>query len=85
MHHPAHVDGRTLVILRRHSGPFGLKFSVKACGRLEFDGERLALVGPETQRVMTDDELASLMIVRLDTAIPECRGFDLFLIEADDV
>ena len=77
MLHPAHVDGRSLVILRRR----GRRYSVVASGRLEHDGESLALVGDGKPRVVTEAELASLFVVKPDTQITVCRGFDLFLVE----
>jgi hypothetical protein len=77
MLHPAHVDGRSLVILRQQ----GNRFSVVASGQLEHDGETLTLVGDGQQRVLTEQDLASVMVVRPDTRIAMCRGFDLFLIE----
>jgi len=77
MFHPSHVDGRSLVILQRRGG----RFAAVASGRLEHDGESLTLVGDGRQRVLTEPELASVMVVRPDTRIAECRGFDLFLIE----
>jgi hypothetical protein len=81
MLHPAHVDGRSLVILRRRSTWSGLKFSVVASGQLEHVGETLTLIGDNSTREITNDELAGFMIVKPDTQIPECRGFDLFLIQ----
>jgi hypothetical protein len=77
---PAHVDGRSLVILRRRRRRVGWAFSVAASGRLEHDGEVLSLVGNGPPRVITDRELAAVMPVKPDTRIAECRGFDLFLI-----
>jgi hypothetical protein len=77
MLHPAHVDGRSLVILQRR----GHQFSVAASGQLEHDGETLALVGDGKRRVLTRARVGSVMVVRPDTKIAECRGFDLFLIE----
>jgi len=41
----------------------------------------LALVGDGKPRVVTDAELASLFVVKPDTQITVCRGFDLFLVE----
>lgn len=80
MLHPIEVDGRTLVILRRSSRWLGSQFIVETSGRLEFDGETLTLVGDNVQWDITKEELASLMTVKPDTLIAECRGFDLFLV-----
>ncbi len=77
---PIEVDGRTLVILRRSSRWLGSQFIVETSGRLEHDGETLTLVGSKVQRNISDDELASLMTVKPDTLIAECRGYDYFLV-----
>jgi hypothetical protein len=81
MFQPAHVDGRSLVILRRRRTWLGWRFSVVASGLLEHDGEILALVDGESNRVITEQELAEVLLVKPDTRIAECRGFDLFLIQ----
>ena len=82
MFHPAHIDGQSLVILRRRRSPMlGAAFIVVTSGRLEYDGETLNLVGDGVNRVITDQERAVLMVVRPDTNIVECRGFHLFLLE----
>ena len=47
MFYPVEVDGRTLVILRRR----GWRFSAVASGRLEYDGEALALVEETHERI----------------------------------
>jgi hypothetical protein len=75
--HPAHVDGRTLAILHRR----GHQFFVTTSGQLEYDGETLTLVSECQRRMITEPELASFMVVRLNTQITLCKGFDLFLIE----
>ena len=84
MFQPAHVDGLSLVILRRQNRWFGPQFSVVASGQLKHDGETLSLVGNDQARIVSDQELAAVMIVKQDTRIAKCRGFDLFLIEEDD-
>jgi hypothetical protein len=76
MHHPAHIDGSSVVVLRQ--GRWG--FSVLERGILSFDGQMLSLGEGETQRVLSDDELQSLMPVSPGNRIPECRRFDFFLI-----
>ena len=83
MFQPSHVDGRTLVILRGRNRCLGPQLSVVACGQLEHDGETLTLVGNDQARVLSDQELAAVMIVKPDSRIAECRGFDLFLIQED--
>jgi hypothetical protein len=81
MLHPAHVDGRSLVILRRRQRLIGSCFCVVASGELEHDGETLFFLCDRAPQVITDQELASVMVVKPDTQIWECRGFDLFLIQ----
>ncbi len=81
MHHPAHIDGRSVVILRqgRRRG-----FHVLESGMLSHDGQTLTLGAGESRRVFTDDELQSLQPVVEGSRIPECRGFDFFLlVDAD--
>jgi hypothetical protein len=78
---PAHIDGRTLIILRRGRSSFGSAFAQAMSGRLEHDGEKLTLVGDCHRRVITEAKLASLMPVNDGNRIPQCHGFDLFMIE----
>ncbi len=80
MHHPAHIDGRSAVILRH--GRRG--FHVLESGILSYDGQTLTLGEDESRRVFTDDELQSLMPVVEGSRIPECRGFDFFLLSEVD-
>jgi hypothetical protein len=74
--HPSIVDGRSLVVLRQSSSAF----SIVEKGVLEHDGESLYLVDGDDSRTITDAELSSIQIVRADSRIAACRGFDLFLI-----
>ena len=76
MHHPARLDGRSVVVLRQ--GRWG--FSAMESGILSHDGQTLSLGEGESQRVLSDDELQSLMPVAPGNRIPECRGFDFYLI-----
>ena len=80
MHHPAHIDGCSVVILRQ--GRRG--FHVLESGMLSYDGQTLTLGEDESRRVFTDDELQSLMPVVEGSRIPECRGFDFFLLSEAD-
>lgn len=74
--HPSIVDGRSLVVLRqKRTG-----FSIVEKGVLEHDGNSLCLVDGGDSRIITDVELSATQIVRADTRIAACRGFDLFLI-----
>jgi len=74
--HPSIVDGRSLVVLRQDK----FRFSIVEKGILEHDGELLYLVDGEDSRIVTDAELSSFQIVRQDSRIAACRGFDLFVI-----
>lgn len=80
MHHPSTVDGRSLVILRHRKQLIGSGFSVVAFGQLEHDGESLYLVTKAVTRIVTDEELAGFQLVRPDSKIVECEGFDFFLL-----
>jgi hypothetical protein len=80
MHHPAHIDGRSVVLLRQ--GRRG--FHVLESGMLSYDGQTLTLGEGESRRVFTDDELQSLWPVVEGSRIPECRGFDFFLLSDAD-
>jgi hypothetical protein len=81
MHHPAHIDGRSVVILRQ--GRRG--FRVLESGILSYDGQTLSLGEGESRRVFSDDEWHSLMPVAAGSRIPECRDFDFFLLSEADV
>ncbi len=77
MYLPAHLDGRSVVVLCQ--GRRG--FSALESDILSYDGQTLSLVdGGESQRVLSDGELQSLMPVAPASRMPECRGFDFYLI-----
>lgn len=76
MYQPAHIDGRTVVVLRSA----GRGYSIVESGRLEFDGEELSLLSEDSKRSFSDREIDSLKLVVAGNRIPECQGFDLFLI-----
>ena len=80
MHQPAHIDGRSVVILRQ--GRRG--FHILESGMVSYDGQTLTLGEGESRRVFTDDELQSLMPVVEGSRIPECSGFDFFLLSGAD-
>lgn len=75
MYQPAHLDGRTVVVLRSA----GRGYRIVESGYLSFDGET-SLVGEETQRLFSDAEMDSLKLVAPGNQIPACQGFDFFLI-----
>ena len=76
MYHPAHIDGKTLVVLVQ----CGATFQTIASGRLSYDGDVLTLVGPDSHRDVTDAEMAQLQPVAPACRIRECAGFDFFLL-----
>jgi hypothetical protein len=83
MWYPAHVDGRTLVVIRARKSLFG-GYDVIESGVLEHDGESLRLVGDRGSRVFTRAELESLQPVSPRSRIICCRGFDFFLLRSAD-
>ena len=83
MWYPAHVDGRTLVVIRRRKSLFG-GYDVIESGVLEHDGESLHLVGDRGARVLTRAELDSVQPVAPRSRIAACRGFDFFLLRSGD-
>jgi hypothetical protein len=84
MWYPAHIDGRTLVVIRARRSLLG-GYDVVESGRLEHDGETLSLVGDHGSRAVTDAELNSLQPVSSQNGISACRGFDFFLLRPTDV
>ncbi len=83
MFQPAHIDGRTLVVIRARKSLFG-GYDVIESGKLEHDGEALHLVGEQSSRAVTDAELESLQPVVQQSGISACRGFDFFLLRSAD-
>ncbi len=79
MWQPAHIDGRTLIVIQPKESLLG-GYDVIESGSLEHDGESLQLVGDHGTRTVTDAELESLQLVVQETNIKACRGFDFFLI-----
>jgi hypothetical protein len=77
---PAHLDGCTIVVLRAQ----GWSFRIVESGRLSFDGQVLTLVGDGGERSFSDTEAEALILVTTENQIPECQGFDFFLIAEDD-
>ena len=76
MYQPAHIDGRSVVILRRH----GSGYIAEESGFLEFNGEALFLITEGAKRLFSDEEIDSLKVVVEGNRIQECNGFDFFLI-----
>src|SRR4051794_21346909 len=79
MWQPAHIDGRTLVVIHARTSLLG-GYDVIESGILEHDGEMLHLVGDHGSRAVTDAELDSLQPVVQQSSISACRGFDFFLV-----
>jgi len=75
----AHIDGRTLVVIRRT----WLGYEAVESGRLLFDGVGLCLENENGQRVVGDQEIDTLKLVTAENEIQPCRGFDLFRILDD--
>jgi hypothetical protein len=75
---PVEVDGLTAVILRQ----CGERFERVCAGRLAFDGSELSLMDSDDREstVISEEALAGMMHVTSDNRIPECSGFDLFII-----
>ena len=77
LYHPAHIDGRTVVVLRSDI----LGYTIMESGLLKFDGESLSLACGEAKRHFSEQEVELLKPVAAGNRIPECRGFDFFLIQ----
>jgi hypothetical protein len=77
MQPPAHVDGRSVVVL----APSILGFRTVESGYLEFDGEVLWLCSGSDRRAFERREQEALMLVTPDNRIAECRGYDFFVID----
>ena len=86
MFHPAHIDGRRLVVLRMLPGFFANRFEVVCGGRLSHDGERLALVDDDNRElaIITDEQLSRIQIIRPENRIRECIGYEFFIIANDE-
>ena len=78
MWHPAHVDGRSLVVLRPRASILG-GHDVVESGLLANYGDELRLVSDGTERVISEAELAQLQPVTPQNRIAACRSFDFFL------
>jgi hypothetical protein len=79
MWQPAHIDGRTLIVIRPGKSVLG-GYHVVESETLEYDGEALHLVGDHGSRAVTDAELNALQPVVSQSRINACRGFDFFLL-----
>jgi hypothetical protein len=77
---PTHLDGRTLVIIKQHVWGY----QRIASGRLNYDGAQMFFREDDlTERPVTPDELALIRPVLPTSRIPQCRGYDLFLVASD--
>lgn len=83
MWHPAHVDGRTLVVIKPRNSRRG-GYDVIESGRMRHDGDVLHLDRDDGSRPMTDDERGSLQPVTPTSHITACRGFDFFLLRLSE-
>jgi hypothetical protein len=73
---PVEVDGRRLVILRQNRS----RFNEVASGWLSYDGDSLVLELEDGERIITESELAGFQPIIATNRIPQCRGFDFFLL-----
>ena len=73
---PTHLDGRTIVILSDQS----IGYRILESGQLSYDGNTLSLMTDESERPFLDHEAEALLLVNPENRIPQCQGFDLFLI-----
>jgi len=80
LQHPAHIDGRSVVVLRQDRWGF----RVPESGILNYDEQTLSLGEGVSRRDFWDAELQSLMPVAAGRRIPECRGLDFPLLSGAD-
>ncbi len=85
-YHPAHIDGCSLVVIRRAKGRYRRGFGEVESGVLEYDGEALVLRGADdsTRRVISDAEQDRILPVTNANRIPPCLGFQFFMVVAPD-
>jgi hypothetical protein len=76
MHHPAHIDGRTVVLIYRD----GRHYKAFESGRLSYDGTALTLETNSGRRLFSDDEISQIKHVIAENRIAACHGFDFFLL-----
>lgn len=81
MHHPAHIDGCNVVIIRQLSGLLG-GYEVLESGWLSFDGETITLESDcgASRRIFTGEEQQSLLNVSDSSHIRECAGYQFFVL-----
>lgn len=82
MHHPAHIDGCNLIILRQIHGLLCARFEVLESGWLSYDGETLMLESDrgDQPRVFTEEEQKRILTVSAGNKISECAGYRLFVL-----
>ena len=80
---PVRLDGNTLVVLRDKSTSFRTAFEIVRSGRLCYDGETLRLKNESGTTVWTlpDEIPPGICNVTPENRIPECAGYDFFLLE----
>ena len=77
MFYPAHLDGCSVVVLSNERR--GFQFVER--GVLSFDGEALSIGDGESRRIFTDLQRDSHIPVVVNSRIPECQGFDFFVLK----
>ncbi len=79
---PHTLDGRTLIVLRQRA----TGFETVCSGRLSFDGEALSVADAHDRELMvlTDTQLLQIKHVVEGNRIPQCAGYDFFIVEPAD-
>jgi hypothetical protein len=84
MHHPVEIDGCRLVILRERTKLSSVRYDVLESGFLVYDGETMLLDSENGSRVVTEQEMDDILDVTPTNQIPECSGFQLFILQRHD-
>jgi hypothetical protein len=78
--------GRALVVLRELPNPFGYRYDVQESGILVREGDALSIEHPDgTTRPLSNFEKARLLVVMPTNRIPECAGYQFFILQRDGV
>jgi hypothetical protein len=76
--HPVEADGCGVVVLRERKGP---SYEAIERGVLYYDGERLWLEHADgSRRELPEDEWPNILNVTPSNKIPQCAGFDFFMV-----
>jgi len=79
---PHTLDGQTLIVLRQRA----TDFETVCSGRRSFDGEALSVADAHDRELMvlTDTQLVQIKHVVDGNRIPQCAGYDFFILEPAD-